>query len=127
MKTIVLSLNCKLEINNVCKVVEGHCLQAMKIVRHHANGRFDWLISGHQSVTPSREAISILSSKYKDLRLSTLWLTDSLGQLSLKRCHSIYENIPRWLTKARHEITLATHTDGQQVTYYRNCLFVHIQ
>ena len=34
-------------------------------MRHHANGRFDWLISGHQSVNPSREAISILSGKYK--------------------------------------------------------------
>ena len=32
---------------------------------HHANGRFDWLISGHQSVNPSREAISIVSGKYK--------------------------------------------------------------
>ena len=40
--------------------MEGHCLQALKIVRHHANGRFDWLISGHQSVNPSREAISII-------------------------------------------------------------------
>ena len=34
-------------------------------MRHHANGRFDWLISGHQSVNPTREAISILSGKYK--------------------------------------------------------------
>ena len=34
-------------------------------MRHHTNGRFDWLISGHQSVNPSREAISILSGKYK--------------------------------------------------------------
>ena len=45
--------------------MEYHCLQAMKIVHHYANGRFDWLISGHQSVNPSREAISILSGKYK--------------------------------------------------------------
>ena len=37
----------------------------MKIVRHHANGRSDWLLSGHQNVNPLREAISILSSKYK--------------------------------------------------------------
>ena len=37
----------------------------MKIVHHHANGRFDWLTSGHQSVDISREVISILSSKYK--------------------------------------------------------------
>ena len=57
--------NCKSEISNVCNVVEGHGLQAMKIVHHHANGCFDWLISGHQSVNPLREAISILSGKYK--------------------------------------------------------------
>ena len=29
------------------------------------NGRFDWLISEHQSVNPSREANSSLSGKYK--------------------------------------------------------------
>ena len=45
--------------------MEGHCLQVIKIVHHHANGRFDWLISEQQSVNPSREAISILSGKYK--------------------------------------------------------------
>ena len=37
----------------------------MKIVHHYANGCFDWLISGKQSVNPSREATSILSGKYK--------------------------------------------------------------
>ena len=57
--------NCKSEISNVCNTLEGHCLEAMKIVHHHANGRFDWLISEHQSVNPSREAVSILSGKYK--------------------------------------------------------------
>ena len=71
--------NCKSEIGNVCNPVEDHCLRAMKIVHHHANGCFDWLISGHQSVNPSREVISILSGKYtgEDLRLSILWLTPS--------------------------------------------------
>ena len=44
--------NCKSEISNVCNEVEGHCLQAMKIVHHYANSCFDWLISGHQSVNP---------------------------------------------------------------------------
>ena len=44
--------------------MEGHCLLAIKIVNHHANGRFDWLISGYQSVNRSREAISLLSGKY---------------------------------------------------------------
>ena len=57
--------NCKSEIGTVCNPVEDHCLRAMKIVHHHANGRFDWLISGHQSVDISREVISILSGKYK--------------------------------------------------------------
>ena len=48
-------------MGNVCNAVEDHCLQAMKIVHEHDNGRFDWLISGHLS----REVISILSGKYK--------------------------------------------------------------
>ena len=70
VKNIGLSLyNCKSKIRDVCNAVEGHCLQAMTIVRHHANGCFDWLISRQQSVNPSREAISILS----DLHLSILW------------------------------------------------------
>ena len=45
--------------------VEGHCLPAMKIVHHHANGHFDWSMSGHQSVNSLREAIYLLSEKYK--------------------------------------------------------------
>ena len=45
--------------------MEGHCLQAMKILDHHANGGLDWAISGHHSVNASREAISILYSRYK--------------------------------------------------------------
>ena len=57
--------NCKSEISNVCRAVEGHCLQAMKVVHHHVNGCFGWLTSGHQSVNRSREAIYILSGKYK--------------------------------------------------------------
>ena len=56
---------CKSEISNVLNAVEGHCLQAIKIVHHYANSCFDWLISGHQSVNPPRETISILSGKYK--------------------------------------------------------------
>ena len=60
--------NFKSEIGNVCNPVEDHCLGAMKIVHQHTNGRFDWLISGHQSINPSREVISVLSSsKYKRL------------------------------------------------------------
>ena len=63
MKKLEYLCNCESEISNVWNAVEGHCFQAMKIVRHHANGRFDWLLSGQQSVNPSREAISILSGK----------------------------------------------------------------
>ena len=65
MKKLDYLYNCKSEISNVCNAVEGHCLQAMKIVHHHANDRFDWLISEDQSVNPSRDAISIQSGKYK--------------------------------------------------------------
>ena len=46
-------------------MVKGHCLQALEIMHHHVNGCFDWLISGQQSVNPSREAIIILSGKYE--------------------------------------------------------------
>ena len=65
VKKIGLSCNCESEISNICNAVEGHCFQTMKIVCHYANDSFDWLLSGHQSVNPSREAISILSGKYK--------------------------------------------------------------
>ena len=117
--------NCKSETSNVCKEVEGHCLQAIKIVQHYANSCFDWLISGHQSVNPSREVISILSGKHKRFMFVHPVL---LASLIIERCHFIFENIPRGLTKGGHEITLAKYTDGQQFTYYRNsCLFVHIQ
>ena len=57
--------HCKSEISVVCNVVEDHCLQAMKIMHHYANGRFDWLSYVHQSINPSRETITILSGKYK--------------------------------------------------------------
>ena len=57
--------NCNSEICNVLNAVEDHCLQAIKIVHHHANGYFAWLISGHQSFNPSREAISALPGKHK--------------------------------------------------------------
>ena len=40
----------------------------MKIVHRYANSCTDWLISGQQSDDPLREAISILSRKYKRLK-----------------------------------------------------------
>ena len=54
-------------------MVEGNCLQAMKIVHHQimkiVADCFDWLISGQRSVYPLREAISILFEKYKKIHL----------------------------------------------------------
>ena len=64
--------NCKSEISNVCNVVEGHCLQVIKIMYHYTNSCFDWLISGQQSVNPWGEAISICLGNTKDLRMSIL-------------------------------------------------------
>ena len=46
-------------------VMEGHCIQARKVMHHNANGCFEWLIFGQQSVNPWREPTSILSGKYK--------------------------------------------------------------
>ena len=54
-------------LNSVCSAVEGHCLEALKIVHHHPNGHFDWQIPGNQSVDPSREPISLPSGKQKRL------------------------------------------------------------
>ena len=85
VKKLDYPCNCKSEISTVCNAVEDHCSQAINIVRHQANGRFDWLISGHQSVDLSREAIlyflQFLSGKHKDLRLSILCANN--GSLSL--------------------------------------------
>ena len=64
MKRMDYLCNHNSDIGNVCNVIKGHCIQAMKIVHHHANGRFDWSISGHQSINPSRK-VFILSEKYK--------------------------------------------------------------
>ena len=63
-------------ISNVYNEVEGHCLQAIKIVHHHANGHFDWLISEHQSVNPSIKAISLPSGKYE--RLAFVYPVDEI-------------------------------------------------
>ena len=58
--------SCKSEISNACNVVvvEGRCLQAMKIVHYYANGWFDWLISGHQSDNPLRDTVWKLQKIY---------------------------------------------------------------
>ena len=72
----IISVNCKSEISNVSNLVEGHCLQAMKIVHHHANGGFDSLLSEYQSINPYREAISTLSgTDTKDIHSSITWAT----------------------------------------------------
>ena len=78
MKKLDYLCNSKSEISNVLDAVEGHRLLAMKMVHHHANGRFDWLISGHQSVNPSREPISVLSVKYERFTFVHPVLADKL-------------------------------------------------
>ena len=65
VKILDYLFNWKSEIRNACNTVEGHCLVTMKIVYQHATGHFDWLISGAQNATPSREDISILSLRCK--------------------------------------------------------------
>ena len=74
-------------MSNICNPVEGHCLQAMKIVHHYANDCFDWLISGKQSVDPSSEAISILSGKYKRFAL-----VHPVGHIEISPVHCAGEN-----------------------------------
>ena len=69
--------------------MEDDCLQAIKIMHHHANGRFDWLISGHQGVDPSREVILYCLANTKDLRLSILWWGHSIVYfISSRSCHA---------------------------------------
>ena len=65
--------NCKSEISSVHNVVEGHCLQAMNIMHHHANGWFDWLISEHWSVNPWKKKFLYCLGNTKDSRLSILY------------------------------------------------------
>ena len=59
-------------------MVEVQCLQVLKIVHHYASSCFDWLISGHQSFNPSKEAISILSGKYKGFTFVHLVILERL-------------------------------------------------
>ena len=66
MKKLDYLCNHKSQIRSVCNPVEGHCPQAIKIVHHHANGRFYLLISETQSVDPS--------GKYKRFRFVHPWL-----------------------------------------------------
>ena len=81
--------NCKSEISNVCNAMECHCQEAMKIVHYHANDRFDWLIFEHQSVNPSREAISVLSGKYETAKLQSEEHFKRILVFYVKECHYI--------------------------------------
>ena len=91
--------NSKSEITNACNVVEGHCLHAIKIMHHYANGCFDWLISGKQRVNPEREGISVLSIKYK--RFTFVHPVPIVNlQMPEKRhlsfmCHQIFKKMKR--------------------------------
>ena len=65
LKCYIELKNWIISISNVRNMVEVHCLQVLIIVHHYANSCFDRFISVQQIVNPSREAISILSEKYK--------------------------------------------------------------
>ena len=94
-------------------------------------------LKGMDTLIKGQKKIKIRSyeprgERYTDIKLIHIMLTDILGSLLasivIETCHLFFENIPRRLTKACHEITLATHGDGQPFLYYRNsCLFVRIQ
>ena len=84
-KNAIISVcNCKSEISNVCNTVEGHCLQAMKIVHHHANGCFGWLITEHYKalILGENQFLHCLGNT-KDLRLSILWNSTELAVTSI--------------------------------------------
>ena len=69
MFAVTAILSCVIKIRGLFKSTKWRHLENVKFEAlsawRDANGRFDWLISGHQSVNPSREVISILSDKYK--------------------------------------------------------------
>ena len=46
-------------------MVKDYFVKAIKTVHHHDNGSFAWSISGPQSINHLREAISVMSGKYK--------------------------------------------------------------
>ena len=93
--------NCKSELSNVCNAVEDHCFQAIKIVRHRANDRFDWSISGHQSTDPSRKAIFILSGKHKRFTFVHPVDDNSISgrDLEFKQVKVKSKDRSRWLSK----------------------------
>ena len=78
------------KFNGVLQVRNKQCLQCggRSLSLSHENRAslcqqlFDWLISGHQSINPSREAIFILSGKFKRFTfvhpVIHIMLTDSL-------------------------------------------------
>ena len=85
--------NRKPEIRNVCVAVKGHCLQDMKIVHHHVNGCFDSLISGLQSVNPSRAEKQFLYclAIAKDLCLSILCFVCRYLQKALNKLDKLLD------------------------------------
>ena len=64
-------------MGHVCNTVEGHCILAIIIAHHHANGRFDWLfLSSRASILREKQLLYYLGNT-KDLRLSILCLQSS--------------------------------------------------
>ena len=106
--------------------MEGHGLQATKIVHHHANGRFDWLIS-----EPSREVISILCGKYKGFTFvhPMNWTSSNFG-LSVNCLHSygeflVISEITRCHTFTKEINPASDHSQYFNENFYcKNCLGV---
>ena len=70
--TLDYPCNSKSEISDVCNAVESHCLQAMKIVHHLANGHFDWSISETGALILREKQFLYCLGNTKDLHLSIL-------------------------------------------------------
>ena len=79
------------EISKVYNAMKVHCLQAMRILPDHANGRFDWLISEHYRVNFSRKQISFNFGKY--IRITFVHLVEPTMQFI--SCDSI-KKFARW-------------------------------
>ena len=74
--------------------------------------------------------LRVQRESYPDIKLMSTDITYDpiLPSIIVEKMSFYFRNISRLLTKVCHEVTLATHTDGQRFTHFRNSyLFVHTQ
>ena len=87
-KSSDLSLSTRRKLE-VCRTIKRLCLQALKIMDHHANRYFDWLVPAQQSVSPLRELSCFSSGKDKGLNFTFVYLVGGLSSHAVKRlCNS---------------------------------------